>query len=124
MLRAISYKRPTCEEILKKKDLWTLNKDELEFNDELENIIASKESENEFTIYSLLKSKINLIENSDSSFDCSFGSSFNCSFDSSFDYSFDSSFDCSFDSSSKSDSSIRVRTAHSLINFLICETKL
>jgi len=59
MLRDVSHKRPTCEEILKKKDLWALNEEEFEINDELEKIIDSKESENELTIYSLLKLKLN-----------------------------------------------------------------
>jgi hypothetical protein len=54
-------KRPDCEKILEKKSSWALNKDELEISDELENIIASKERENELTIYSLLRSEINLI---------------------------------------------------------------
>jgi hypothetical protein len=57
-------KRPTCEQILKSKNSWALNKEELEINDQLENIIASKEHENEFTIYSILRPEINLIQNS------------------------------------------------------------
>jgi len=40
-----------------------LIKQELEISDELEDIIASKERENEFTIYSMLRWEINLIEN-------------------------------------------------------------
>jgi hypothetical protein len=67
MLKPMPRRRPKCEEILERKNSWALVKEELEINDELENIIASKERENEFTIYSLLRSKINLIENSDSS---------------------------------------------------------
>jgi hypothetical protein len=62
----LSYERPDCEEILKRKNLWALNKEELEINDELENIIASKEREIELTIYPMLRSEINLIENSSS----------------------------------------------------------
>jgi hypothetical protein len=42
MLRDVSHKRPICEEILKKKDLWALNEEEFEINDELEKIIDSK----------------------------------------------------------------------------------
>jgi hypothetical protein len=67
MTRSLPRKRPNCEEILKKKDFWALNEEELEINDELKNIIALKERKNELTIYLLLKSKIDFIENSDSS---------------------------------------------------------
>jgi hypothetical protein len=49
-----------------KKDLWTLNKEKLEINDKLKNIIASKERENKLTIYSMLRSVTNSIENSSS----------------------------------------------------------
>ncbi len=68
MCYRLSRRRPNCEEILEKKNLWALNKEELEINDELKNIIASKERENEFTIYSILRSEINLfkIENQSS----------------------------------------------------------
>jgi hypothetical protein len=59
-------KRPDCEKILEKKNSWALNKDELEISDQLENMIASKERENKFTIYSMLRSEMNLIENSSS----------------------------------------------------------
>jgi hypothetical protein len=62
MTARLLNKRPECEEILEKKNSWALNKDELEISDELENIIASKERENELTIYLLLRSEINLIE--------------------------------------------------------------
>jgi hypothetical protein len=66
MLIPLHRRRPNCEEILEKKDLWALNEEELEISDELENIIALKERENELTIYSMLRSEINLIENSSS----------------------------------------------------------
>jgi hypothetical protein len=49
------HERLNCEDILKKKNLWALNKEELEINDELQNIIASKERQNELTIYSMLR---------------------------------------------------------------------
>jgi hypothetical protein len=55
MLSAKSDNRPSCKEILERKNSWALNKEELEINDEFEAIIASKESENEFTIYSILR---------------------------------------------------------------------
>ncbi len=54
MTQRFPHKRPNCEEILEKKNSWALNKEELEISDELEDIIASKEHENEFTIYSML----------------------------------------------------------------------
>ncbi len=57
----LPFKRPNCEEILNRKSLWTLNEEELEISDELKNIIASKECENEL-IYSMRRSEINLIE--------------------------------------------------------------
>jgi hypothetical protein len=70
MTQRFSDKRPDCEEILKRKNSWALNEEELEINDELEDIIASKERENEseleLTIYSMLRSEIDLIENSSS----------------------------------------------------------
>jgi hypothetical protein len=66
MTARLLNKRPDCEKILEKKNSWALNKDELEISDQLENMIASKERENEFTIYSMLRSEINLIQNSSS----------------------------------------------------------
>ncbi len=60
IIRSLPEKRPNCEEIIERKDWWALNK-ELEISDELEDIIASKEHENEFTIYWILRSEINLI---------------------------------------------------------------
>ncbi len=54
MTRSLSRSRPNCEKILEIQDSWALNK-ELKISDELENIIASKERENEFTIYSFFK---------------------------------------------------------------------
>ncbi len=64
MTARLAHKRPNCEEVLKRKNLWALNKEKLEINDELENIIASKEPENGLKIYSMLRSKISLMENS------------------------------------------------------------
>jgi hypothetical protein len=52
------HERPNCEEILENKKKWALNEKEFEINDELEKIIDSKESENELTIYSMLRSKM------------------------------------------------------------------
>ncbi len=66
MTARLLNKRPNCEEILERKNWWALNKEALEINDELQNIIASKERENEFQIYSILRSEINLVEDSNS----------------------------------------------------------
>ncbi len=51
------HKRLNCEDILQRKHLWALNEQQIEMNDELQNIIASKERQNEFTIYSMLRSE-------------------------------------------------------------------
>jgi hypothetical protein len=37
-LKPLPRKRPNCEEILEKKDLWALDEKELEINDEVEEI--------------------------------------------------------------------------------------
>ncbi len=58
MTQTLPHKRPNCEEILERKNKWALNEKEFEINDELEKIIDSKQSENELTIYSLLRSKM------------------------------------------------------------------
>jgi hypothetical protein len=52
-------RRPNCEEILEKKHLWSLNEEDFEINDELEKIIDSQGSENELTIYCLLRLELN-----------------------------------------------------------------
>ncbi len=61
IVRGLPKKRSNCEEIIERKNSWALNKEELEISNELEDIIASKERENEFTIYWILRSEINLI---------------------------------------------------------------
>jgi hypothetical protein len=50
--------RPTCEEILKKKDLWVLKEEEFEINKKLKKIIDSKVRKNKLTVYSMLRSKM------------------------------------------------------------------
>jgi serine/threonine protein kinase len=62
MITDLPEKRPNCEEILEKRDLWALNK-ELEINDEFENIITSKEHENKFLIYSILRFEDSYVRN-------------------------------------------------------------
>jgi hypothetical protein len=57
-MSAVSHERPNCEEILKQRNLWALNGEEFEINDELKKIIDSKGSENELTIYSMLRPKM------------------------------------------------------------------
>jgi hypothetical protein len=47
--------RQNCKQILEIKDLWALNKEELEISDELKKIIDSKVRENELTVYSMLR---------------------------------------------------------------------
>ncbi len=59
MIRGLPKKRPTCEEILKQRNLWALNKNELQINDELREEIISKINENQI-IFSILKSKLNI----------------------------------------------------------------
>ncbi len=49
--------RPTCEQILKKKDLWILKEEEFEINKKLKKIIDSKVRKNKLTVYSMLRSK-------------------------------------------------------------------
>jgi hypothetical protein len=53
--------RPNCKNILESKNSWALNDEELEkeLNDELKDFINSKILENELTVYSMLRSKIN-----------------------------------------------------------------
>ncbi len=59
MTARLPHKRPNCEEILERKNSWALIKEQFEINNELKDIINSKERENEFTIYSLLRNKLN-----------------------------------------------------------------
>jgi len=60
MLRAVSHKRPTCEEILKQRNLWASNGKEFEINDELKKeLILKMNDENQF-VFSILKSKLNI----------------------------------------------------------------
>jgi hypothetical protein len=60
MLRAKPDKRPTCEKILKKKDLWALNGEEFEINDELKKELIPKLVDENQIIFSILKSKLNI----------------------------------------------------------------
>ena len=59
MTSNLPHKRPNCEEILNRKNKWALNEQQLVINDELKDIIDSKERESESTIYSLLRIKFN-----------------------------------------------------------------
>jgi uracil phosphoribosyltransferase len=62
MTEDLQHIRPDCGEMLIKKNSWALNEEEFEINDEMKNIIYAKIRENELTIYSMLRSEINLIE--------------------------------------------------------------
>ncbi len=42
MCKPLPRKRPNCEEVLKKKDLWALNEEELDINEKLRDEIISK----------------------------------------------------------------------------------
>jgi hypothetical protein len=56
ILRAVSNRRPTCEEILKKKDLWALNEEEFEINYELKIELILKLDDEKQIVFSILKS--------------------------------------------------------------------
>ncbi len=58
MIRGLPKKRPTCEEILKQRNLWALNKNELEINDELREEIISKINGENKIVFSIFKSKL------------------------------------------------------------------
>jgi hypothetical protein len=59
MCSHLPRRRPNCEQILKKKDLWALN-EEFEINDELaKELILKLDDENQI-VFSLLKSKLNI----------------------------------------------------------------
>jgi hypothetical protein len=60
MLRAVSHKRPTCDEILKKQNLWALNEEEFEINDELKNELILKLVDENQIVFSVIKSKLNI----------------------------------------------------------------
>jgi hypothetical protein len=59
MLRAVPNKRPTCKEIIEKKDLWALKEEEFEIDMELRGEIIPKLND-ENLIFSVLKSKLNI----------------------------------------------------------------
>jgi hypothetical protein len=66
MLRDASHKRPTCEEILKKKDLWALNEEDLKIDKEIRKIIFDKSRDENQFIYLYLIFKIkNIYETED-----------------------------------------------------------
>ncbi len=55
MLRAVPNKRPTCEQIIEKKDLWALKEEEFEIDDELKRGLIPKLVDANQIIFSLLK---------------------------------------------------------------------
>jgi hypothetical protein len=53
-------KRPDCEDILKKKDLWALNKEEFEIDEKLKKELILKLVDENQIAFSILKSKLNI----------------------------------------------------------------
>ncbi len=60
MTSNLPHKRPDCEEILKNKDLWSLNEHEFEINDELKSVLILKLVEENQIVFHILKSKFNI----------------------------------------------------------------
>jgi hypothetical protein len=60
MLRALPQRRPNCEEILKRKNLWALNEEEFEINDNLSEQYISEINDKNQLIISILKSKLKI----------------------------------------------------------------
>jgi hypothetical protein len=60
MTRSIQNKRPNCEEILEKKNLWALNEEEFEVDDEMREEIITKVNDENQIVFSILKSKLNI----------------------------------------------------------------
>jgi len=59
MTKEIPDQRPNCEEILNEKSFWALSENEFEFENESKVILESfKEKNQEFSVYSILKSKL------------------------------------------------------------------
>jgi hypothetical protein len=55
------YKRPNCEEILKEKDSWALNKEEFEINNELKKELINKLFDVNQIVFSIPKSSNSLL---------------------------------------------------------------
>ncbi len=60
MTRSLQKKRPNCEEILEKKNLWALNEEEFEVDDEMREEIITKVNDENQIVFSILKSKLNI----------------------------------------------------------------
>jgi hypothetical protein len=60
MTKNFLRKRPECERILNQHYLWTINEEELQINKELMTFIESKASDEKFTVYTILESKLRL----------------------------------------------------------------
>jgi hypothetical protein len=52
-------KRPNCQQILDKKYLWALGSDELQINQILNNILEADDQNQEFTVESMIRLRIN-----------------------------------------------------------------
>jgi hypothetical protein len=60
MCSHLPRRRPNCEEILKKIDLWALKEEEFEVNDELKKELIPKLIGKNQIVFSILKSKLNI----------------------------------------------------------------
>ncbi len=62
MTRYLPYQRPNCQQILKTKKKWALNRKHFKINYEMLNNIITRERENKSIIYLLLRSEFNLFK--------------------------------------------------------------
>jgi hypothetical protein len=54
------HKRPNCEQILNKKDLWALEEQEFQIDDEVKKELIRKFNDENQIVFSVLKSKLNI----------------------------------------------------------------
>jgi hypothetical protein len=60
MLNPLPQRRPNCEEILNRKNSWTLNEDEFEIDEKVKKELNLKMDDENQLIFSKLKSKLNI----------------------------------------------------------------
>ncbi len=58
MTETLPEERPNCKEILNQKDVWVMNGAEIEINNDMRNILLSEKFDENFNIYSVMKSKL------------------------------------------------------------------
>jgi hypothetical protein len=58
MTRRLPNERPNCEQILNVKHFWALHENEFEFENESRNILNSRTENDNFSVYSILQSKL------------------------------------------------------------------